>query len=174
MTGANGIGWHAPVNVDLREVRHFPPSPIGPQLLDEAETLTGLVAALADRFPDWECLTILDRAREERSLTLGALWARARAVQAAIVRTGLAPAAVATGAPPPVVEVGSEAIATVQYSSGSTGIPKGVLLAHRALLNNIRAVRDGLALTAADVSVNWIPLYHDMGLIDAFLMPLVI
>src|SRR5439155_326879 len=80
----------------------------------------------------------------------------------------------ATGAPPPVVEVGSEAIATVQYSSGSTGIPKGVLLAHRALLNNIRAVRDGLALTAADVSVNWIPLYHDMGLIDAFLMPLVI
>src|SRR5207247_10275948 len=95
MTGANGIGWHAPVNVGLREVRHFPPSPIGPQLLDEAETLTGLVAALADRFPDWECLTILDRAREARSLTLGALWARARAVQAAIVRTGLAPGEIA-------------------------------------------------------------------------------
>ena len=40
------------------------------------------------------------------------------------------------------------------------------------MLNNIRAVRDGLGLTSADTSVNWIPLYHDMGLIDAFLLPL--
>ncbi len=40
------------------------------------------------------------------------------------------------------------------------------------MLNNIRAVRDGLGLTPRDVSVNWIPLYHDMGLIDAFLLPL--
>jgi acyl-CoA synthetase (AMP-forming)/AMP-acid ligase II len=63
-------------------------------------------------------------------------------------------------------------VATVQYSSGSTGIPKGILLTHRAMLNNIRAVRDGLGVTPRDVSVNWIPLYHDMGLIDAFLLPL--
>lgn len=63
-------------------------------------------------------------------------------------------------------------VATVQYSSGSTGTPKGVLLTHAALLNNIRAIRDGLGLTAADVSVNWIPLYHDMGLVGAFLQPL--
>jgi acyl-CoA synthetase (AMP-forming)/AMP-acid ligase II len=40
------------------------------------------------------------------------------------------------------------------------------------MLNNIRAVRDGLGLAPRDVSVNWIPLYHDMGLIDAFLLPL--
>jgi acyl-CoA synthetase (AMP-forming)/AMP-acid ligase II len=65
-----------------------------------------------------------------------------------------------------------DSIATIQYSSGSTGTPKGVLLTHRAMLNNIRAVRDGLGLTSEDVSVNWIPLYHDMGLIDAFLLPL--
>jgi acyl-CoA synthetase (AMP-forming)/AMP-acid ligase II len=63
-------------------------------------------------------------------------------------------------------------VATVQFSSGSTGAPKGIRLSHRAMLNNIRAVRDGLALTSRDVSVNWIPLYHDMGLIDAFLLPL--
>jgi len=62
-------------------------------------------------------------------------------------------------------------IATVQYSSGSTGTPKGVLLTHEAILNNLRAVRDGLGLDADDVSVNWIPLYHDMGLIDALLLP---
>ncbi len=63
-------------------------------------------------------------------------------------------------------------VATIQFSSGSTGTPKGIRLTHRAMLNNIRAVRDGLAIDARDVSVNWIPLYHDMGLIDAFLLPL--
>lgn len=72
----------------------------------------------------------------------------------------------------PIVQGTPDGIATVQYSSGSTGTPKGVLLSHRAMLNNIRAVRDGLGLTPRDVSVNWIPLYHDMGLIDAFLLPL--
>ena len=73
----------------------------------------------------------------------------------------------------PELRIGSaDTIATVQYSSGSTGMPKGILLTHRAMLNNIRAVRDGLGLSTADVSVNWIPLYHDMGLIDAFLLPL--
>jgi acyl-CoA synthetase (AMP-forming)/AMP-acid ligase II len=65
-----------------------------------------------------------------------------------------------------------EDVATIQYSSGSTGEPKGVRLSHRAMLNNLRAVRDALELDARDVSVNWIPLYHDMGLIDAFLLPL--
>ncbi len=70
------------------------------------------------------------------------------------------------------VEGDPESVATIQFSSGSTGAPKGIELTHRAILNNIRAVRDGLGLTVADVSVNWIPLYHDMGLIDAFLLPL--
>jgi acyl-CoA synthetase (AMP-forming)/AMP-acid ligase II len=63
------------------------------------------------------------------------------------------------------------AIATIQYSSGSTGVPKGVLLSHRAILNNIRGIRDALELSNRDISVNWIPLYHDMGLFDGFLLP---
>ena len=63
-------------------------------------------------------------------------------------------------------------VATIQYSSGSTGVPKGILLGQGAMLRNIRDVRDGLGLRSDDVSVNWIPLYHDMGLIDAFLLPL--
>lgn len=77
----------------------------------------------------------------------------------------------ASDAPDPIAAAPQD-LATIQYSSGSTGTPKGILLTHQAMLNNIRAVRDGLELTSADTSVNWIPLYHDMGLIDAFLLPL--
>jgi acyl-CoA synthetase (AMP-forming)/AMP-acid ligase II len=84
----------------------------------------------------------------------------------------MTPADMPAAAPPAPHAAAADGIATVQYSSGSTGTPKGILLTHRAMLNNIRDVRDGLGVTPADVSVNWIPLYHDMGLIDAFLLPL--
>jgi acyl-CoA synthetase (AMP-forming)/AMP-acid ligase II len=66
----------------------------------------------------------------------------------------------------------SDDVATVQYSSGSTGAPKGVLLTHRAILANLCGFVERLELSADDVSVNWVPLYHDMGLIDTFLLPL--
>jgi 1-acyl-sn-glycerol-3-phosphate acyltransferase len=63
---------------------------------------------------------------------------------------------------------GSE-IAFIQYTSGSTGNPKGVTLDHGNLLANIRAWGRAVALTPADVTVSWLPLYHDMGLIGAWL-----
>jgi acyl-CoA synthetase (AMP-forming)/AMP-acid ligase II len=242
--------------IDLRAVAPPPRSPVPRTILDQAETLTGTLATLVDRFSDFPCLTLLDGKRTERRLSLAELWVRARAVQATLAGRGvgpgdfvllvlptgaelvsayfgvllaggvpglvatpsnrvadpsvygarvraildnagprvlyatadvarlladagvleatavITPGDVVPGAAGPPQPGTPDGIATVQYSSGSTGTPKGILLTHRAMLNNIRAVRDGLELTAADVSVNWIPLYHDMGLIDAFLLPL--
>lgn len=59
--------------------------------------------------------------------------------------------------------------ALVQYTSGSTGDPKGVLLSHANLLANIRAIATGVDMQPTDVGVSWLPLYHDMGLIGTWL-----
>jgi acyl carrier protein len=63
-------------------------------------------------------------------------------------------------------------IALLQYTSGSTGDPKGVTLTHANLLANIRAIGEAVELSSEDVGVSWLPLYHDMGLIGAWLTPL--
>ena len=59
--------------------------------------------------------------------------------------------------------------AMLQYTSGSTGDPKGVILSHDNLLANIRAMGAAAAVTSRDRFVSWLPLYHDMGLIGAWL-----
>ncbi len=93
------------------------------------------------------------------------------------------PESLLDGPRPPAAEPpapGAGGLALIQYTSGSTGDPKGVALSHGNLLANIRAWGEAAALTASDVCVSWLPLYHDMGLIGTWLgslyhgMPLIL
>lgn len=65
-----------------------------------------------------------------------------------------------------------EDIAFLQYTSGSTSAPKGVMVTHANLIANERAIERSLQITVEDVFVSWLPLYHDMGLIGGLLQPL--
>lgn len=61
----------------------------------------------------------------------------------------------------------------LQHSSGTTGLQKPVMLSHRAVLQHVTRYSEAIGLTPQDRIVSWLPLYHDMGLIAAFYLPLV-
>ncbi|MCJ7623877.1 MAG: AMP-binding protein, partial [Anaerolineaceae bacterium] len=62
-------------------------------------------------------------------------------------------------------------IVLLQHSSGTTGLQKGVALSHRAVFNQIESYSRAIRITPDDVIVSWLPLYHDMGLLAGFLIP---
>jgi 1-acyl-sn-glycerol-3-phosphate acyltransferase len=76
------------------------------------------------------------------------------------------------GSGPMVAAPHPSATALLQYTSGSTGEPKGVVLSHANLLANIRAMGQAGEIVPTDVFVSWLPLYHDMGLIGSWLLSL--
>lgn len=69
----------------------------------------------------------------------------------------------------PGVVPSADSTALLQYTSGSTGDPKGVVLTHQNILANIQAMGGALQASELDVFVSWLPVYHDMGLIGAWL-----
>lgn len=68
--------------------------------------------------------------------------------------------------------VGSDALALLQYTSGSTAAPKGVMLSHGNLLHNLASIHQGFRMAEEGHVVSWLPPYHDMGLIGGLLEPL--
>lgn len=65
----------------------------------------------------------------------------------------------------------SGSLAFLQYTSGSTSRPKGVMVSHGNLLHNARMLRDAFELTEESTYVSWLPIYHDMGLIGSVVTP---
>jgi acyl-CoA synthetase (AMP-forming)/AMP-acid ligase II len=72
----------------------------------------------------------------------------------------------------PSTKGGGDAPCLLQHSSGTTGLQKAVVLTHRAVLEHVRRYGRAIAIGEDDKVVSWLPLYHDMGLIAAFYLPL--
>ena len=116
---------------------------------------------------DAEWLVTFDEARQVSRL----LAARAsRRLRVATVRE-LAEAGARAGVSDPDLGAGPgpDDVAFLQYTSGSTGQPKGVVLTHRNVLASLDAMARALSASPRDVFVSWLPLYHDLGLIAAWL-----
>ncbi|HEY9813899.1 MAG TPA: AMP-binding protein, partial [Candidatus Sericytochromatia bacterium] len=71
---------------------------------------------------------------------------------------------------PPVLQ--ADSLAYLQYTSGSTSTPKGVMISHENVIYNVAYIDKGFEHTADSVAVTWLPHFHDMGLIDGLLKPL--
>jgi 1-acyl-sn-glycerol-3-phosphate acyltransferase len=137
-------------------------------------------------YPPMQLSQIEDYARRQAGILRNAeariLVTIPEAVRLAGLLRGLAPSllaiesvsALALGSAPAALPIVHDPSATalIQYTSGSTGDPKGVVLSHANLLANIRAIISAVEATSAEVMLSWLPLYHDMGLIGAWLAPL--
>jgi fatty-acyl-CoA synthase len=141
------------------------PVPIYPPVrLDRLEEYAARQSAILAN-AEVRALVTVDRARPIASLLKGAVPSLGRVATA----SDLAGLGAAAGPP----EGGGGDPAFIQYTSGSTGQPKGVLLTHDNLLANIRAIGAGVQVQPTDVGASWLPLYHDMGLIGSWLFCLV-
>jgi 1-acyl-sn-glycerol-3-phosphate acyltransferase len=176
---ARGIGRRDTVTIMLRtEAAFFPaffgtllagaiPVPIYPpfradRIAEYAERQVGILSNAGTRL-------MITFAEVER--LAGVLRGQIPTLSTVTTLDDLAPAADHSGPLPlrPPVWLTAEDPALIQYTSGSTGQPKGVLLTHANLLANIRAIGAALEIRPDDVGVSWLPLYHDMGLIGAWL-----
>ncbi|MEV0764771.1 fatty acyl-AMP ligase [Nocardia sp. NPDC050435] len=133
----------------------YPPGAGGPA----AGAAARLAQVLADCRPEL-ILTTADVLAAKDTTGIGAESVRWLA-------TDTVTAEMAPGWQPP--RVLADDIAVIQYSSGSTGMPKGVVLRHRNLIANLLAIETAMGLTRDSVVVGWVPSYHDMGLIGYIL-----
>ena len=69
-------------------------------------------------------------------------------------------------------DIGSDDLAVLQYTSGSTGQPKGVMLSHKNIMHNVGLITHAFDSYREMIALSWLPSYHDMGLIGGFCKPL--
>lgn len=69
-------------------------------------------------------------------------------------------------------DIGPESVSYLQYTSGSTGAPKGVMITHGNLLHNVQVIQRAMGLTPSDRGLFWLPIYHDMGLVGGIMNPI--
>jgi acyl-CoA synthetase (AMP-forming)/AMP-acid ligase II len=140
----------------------YPPAGLA-QLGNFARTLRGMIAACAAPLLVVPALLRDVLAEAGEVLPPGIRLVTPEDVYAAAVETKALPG-------PPA---GSD-LALIQFSSGSTGDPKGVCLTHGNILANVTAFLSRMEVTEEDSCVTWLPLYHDMGLIGTMLGPMMI
>src|SRR6185369_10609361 len=126
------------------------------------------------RRPDPRLASIATDCRPRAVLTTAALLARREAL--AVQVPALANAAWLGDFDPadrtdPTQRTEPEDVAFLQYTSGSTGSPRGVIVTHANLLDNLEKIRIAFGQTPESVVVGWLPLFHDMGLIGNVLQP---
>jgi acyl-CoA synthetase (AMP-forming)/AMP-acid ligase II len=93
--------------------------------------------------------------------------------EAPLMRWYLTPDRLDTGSPPAgLPRVAEEDVCFLQYTSGSTAAPRGVVLSHANVLATVRLMAAAVGMEPADTVVSWLPLYHDMGLIGCGFTPL--
>jgi acyl-CoA synthetase (AMP-forming)/AMP-acid ligase II len=116
---------------------------------------------------------VLTDAEAAAVATIG--WFRAgvdESARLAGVRTILEPPDLEADAPPaPFVEAREDDLAFLQYTSGSTGQPRGVMLTHANVVSTVKFMAEAAGVTESDRVVSWLPLYHDMGLIGCSFTP---
>ena len=66
----------------------------------------------------------------------------------------------------------ADQIAFLQYTSGSTGTPKGVVVSHSNIIANLKTLEEATSCSSVDVFCNWLPLFHDLGLVNTLLLPI--
>ncbi len=71
-----------------------------------------------------------------------------------------------------IPDIGPDTLALLQYTSGSTGTPRGVMISHRNILSNMESLKAAALHDETSVFVGWLPLFHDMGLFGQVLQPL--